>query len=260
MPVVLLIASLLIVGAFLFFGFRKKKNLTVPDIQQQKNILQQYVVFYKNLDEAGKTKFESRVARFLERTTITGIKTTVEDIDRVLIAAAAIIPIFAFDNWEYRNINEVLLYPGSFNKDFQIAGAGRDTLGMVGNGPMQNVMILSQQEVRNGFLNTTDKSNPAIHEFVHLIDKSDGDTDGLPEVLLQHSYALPWLHRMHEEIQKIQSGKSDINPYGTTNEAEFLAVAAEYFFKQPGMMEEKHPDLYKLLQQIFGLIPLSKTV
>lgn len=258
MIVFLFIASLLIVGFFLFFAIRKKSSVLLPDEALQKEILQQHVQFYQALDNDKKLEFEARIQKFLQRTTITGVKTDVADMDKVFIAAAAIIPIFAFKDWEYRNINEVLLYPGSFSKDFQIEGVGRDTLGMVGNGPMQHVMILSKRDLRSGFLDDSNTSNTAIHEFVHLIDKSDGNTDGLPEVLLHHSYVLPWLHRMHEEVQKIHSGKSDINPYGSTNEAEFLAVAAEYFFKQPGMMSENHPELFKMLTQIFVVGPLEK--
>ena len=65
------------------------------------------------------------------------------------------------------------------------------------------------------------------------------------------AYALPWLKQMHKEIELIKKGNSDINPYGTTNEAEFLAVAAEYFFEKPEKMQEKHPELYNLLEMIF---------
>lgn len=252
MTVILFFAAIIVVVVFLSFSIRKKSKLFLPDANVQKQILTQHVHFYQQLDAEGKLRFENRVQKFLMTTRITGIKIQVEDIDRVLIAAAAIIPIFSFDDWEYRNINEVLLYPGAFTKDFQVEGGGRNTLGMVGNGPMQHVMILSKQDLRNGFLNNNDTSNTAIHEFVHLIDKSDGSTDGLPEVLLRHSYALPWLHQIHKEIQKIRSGQSDINPYGATNEAEFLAVAAEYFFKQPGQMQENHPELFKMLRQIFA--------
>ncbi len=120
-------------------------------------------------------------------------------------------------------------------------------------------MLLSQQDLRTGFINHADKSNTAIHEFVHLIDKSDGSTDGIPEALLPHKYVLPFLKRIHEEIQQIQSGNSDINAYGATNEAEFLAVAAEYFFEQPEKMKEKHPELYSLLEQAFMGRSISAT-
>lgn len=257
MQAAIFIISLIIIAAIIYAVFRKKAPLPQPDFQIEKSILLQHVVFYQQLIPEEKIRFEEMLQAFLEKVRITGVKTIVEDMDRVFIAAAAIIPIFAFKGWEYRNIHEVLLYPGSFNEDYHIEGHGRDTLGMVGNGPMQNVMILSQQDLRNGFLNHTDKSNTAIHEFVHLVDKTDGDTDGLPEVLLPHKYVLPWLKRIHEEIQQIKSGESDINPYGATSEAEFFAVAAEYFFKQPHLMQQKHPVLFKMLEQIFTPSPAA---
>ena len=52
-------------------------------------------------------------------------------------------------------------------------------------------------------------------------------------------------------MHRIQSGKSDINPYAATNEAEFFAVAAEYFFEKPQQLETKHPEIYRMLKLIF---------
>lgn len=251
MQVLIIIVSLLVVTVILISAFKKKKQIPQPDSAIERKILSEYVIYYQKLSEAEKSEFEQRLSGFLERVRITGVKTKVEDTDRVFVAAAAIIPIFAFKGWEYRNIHEVLLYPDSFNEDYQFQGQGRDVSGMVGSGPMQNVMILSQHDLRDGFLNHTDKSNTAIHEFVHLVDKADGDTDGYPLALLPHKYALPWIKRIHEEIQLIQTGHSDINPYAATNEAEFLAVTSEYFFEQPHLMQQKHPALYNLLKQIF---------
>lgn len=230
---------------------KKKKLPPAPQNDVIKDILQQHVLFYQQLDDAHKTLFQQRVAGLLQKIRITGVKTTVEDIDRVFAASAAIIPIFHFDGWEYRNLHEILLYPDSFNEEFKQDGEGRNVLGMVGTGPMQNVMILSQGELRNGFLNANDKSNTGIHEFVHLIDKTDGATDGTIETLMPHQYSVPWLKRIHQEIELIKKGRSDINPYGATNEAEFLAVASEYFFEKPHQMEKKHPELYALLKETF---------
>jgi MtfA peptidase len=251
MEVTIGIIGLAIMGILLSLAFRKRKPLSLPSAESIKAVLNEYVAFYKSLPDAQKQEFEKRVSLFLQKVHITGVKTTVDDMDKVLVAAGAIIPIFAFPGWEYRNIHEVLLYPGSFSEEFAQEGNERNILGMVGNGPMQNVMVLSQQNVRDGFIYGGDKHNTAIHEFVHLVDKSDGATDGLPESLIPHQYARPWLKRMHEEIQLIKEGHSDINYYGTTNEAEFLAVTAEYFFEKPGEMEKKHPELYALLKAIF---------
>ena len=51
------------------------------------------------------------------------------------------------------------------------------------------------------------------------------------------------------------TGKSDINIYGATNHAEFLAVTAEYFFEKPDQFKQKHPELYKMLAEIFKQKP-----
>lgn len=245
------LALILITIFFIYWLIKKQKPFSQPSIESEIEILTRYVDFYKSLNVKEKEEFITRLRNFLSHVKITGIKTQVDDVDKVLISAAAIIPIFGFKNWKYKNINEVLLYPNSFGDDFKLAGENRHTLGMVGSGPFQNVMILSKEDVRSGFMNDSGESNTAIHEFVHLVDKSDGSTDGIPLALLPHKYSLPWIELMHEEIQKIKKGDSDIFEYGATNQAEFFAVVSEYFFKQPELMEEKHPELFNMLKKIF---------
>jgi len=56
-------------------------------------------------------------------------------------------------------------------------------------------------------------------------------------------------------MHRIQAGKSDIDPYALTNEAEFLAVASEYFFEKPEKFQHMHPELYKMLCRIFDQEP-----
>jgi hypothetical protein len=176
----------------------------------------------------------------------------VNDLDRILIAASAVIPIFGFPEWRYYNLRNVLLYADNFNEDsYSTTGNGRDVLGMVGSGAMQMQMILSKPALYRGFENVSGKENTGIHEFVHLLDKEDGAVDGLPEDLLKKQYAIPWLNLMAENIAAIKEGKSDINIYGATNKAEFFAVASEYFFEQPELFKHKHPELYDLMTQIF---------
>jgi Mlc titration factor MtfA (ptsG expression regulator) len=214
-------------------------------------ILTENVAFYNSLDETGKTQFEADVLYFLSHTRITGIDTSIDDTDRILVASSAVIPIFAFPQWHYTTISEVLLYPNAFNANFETAGQERMIMGMVGDGPMNGTMILSKQALRVGFSNDTDKNNTAIHEFIHLIDKMDGATDGIPENLLDKKYALPWIDLIRKEIDLIKKRKSDINPYGATSQTEFFAVAGEYFFERPEQLKASHPELYELMAQVF---------
>ncbi len=232
---------------------RRRRNIPIHPIQlQDREVLENYVLFYTKLTEKEKIAFEYRMLDFLSTTTITGINIEVERMDELLIAASAIIPIFHFPWWRYINLHEILLYPAPFDHAFNQEGEERTIAGMVGDGPYQNMMILSRHDLRYGFMNRDSKSNTAIHEFVHLIDKSDGAVDGLPEALIAQPYVIPWLTLMQENIEKIRNAESDINPYGATNQAEFFAVASEYFFEQPDQLEEKHPELFHVLKKIFG--------
>ena len=260
MQVFILIIFILAIFYTVYFLQKKKITVTEPVPPQLKNILEEQVPFYQQLNKNKQTEFEERAAHFLTQVKITGIKTVVEDVDRVLIAASAIIPIFNFPGWEYQNIHEVLLYPDSFNHEYEQEGGGRNILGMVGSGAMNHVMILSQFELRQSFTNETGKSNTAIHEFVHLVDKTDGEIDGVPESLLDKQYIKPWLQLMQQKIKEIYDDNSDINPYGATNEAEFFAVVSEYFFERPDLLKEKHPELYSLLLKIFSPESATKKI
>lgn len=249
----LLLCGVVAIVLIIVFLRRRKKAVqaayTLPNGSRE--TLTEKVSFYQNLDAENKTRFEERIRHFLATTRITGVGTEVSDADRLLIASSAIIPIFAFPDWQYRNINEILLYKEHFNKEYHTTGTDRNVLGLVGEGAMQRQMILSQQALRAGFSNDSDAHNTAIHEFVHLVDKADGAVDGVPEYLLDKQYILPWVRHMREEIQQMRQHGTDINPYGATNDAEFFAVISEYFFEKPQELEERHPELYKMLRQMF---------
>jgi len=250
----LILLAVVLFGWYFFTTMYPKKALVaeVPGIDPA--WLEEHVLFYSELDAELRKIFEQKLSAFLTKVRITGVDTTVSETDRVLIAAAAIIPIFYFDNWEYPNLREVLVYSDSINMDFETKGnADRNILGMVGTGPLEGSLLLSKHALQQGFLNQTDKNNTAIHEFVHLIDKLDGETDGIPELLLNKPYVLPWVNLMHEKMQQIAAGKSDINAYATMNKAEFFAVAAEYFFERPDLLAEKHPILYSMMKEMFDV-------
>ncbi len=252
-PIVVLIA----LGLFIvFFILYKKplKKVILPD--DYRNILYQNISFYGRLDEKNKIRFEEKIKEFLGYVKIDGIETTVDVLDKLLVASSAIIPVFGFSKWRYSNLRNVLLYPASFNKDeFLANGFEKNTLGMVGNGPMQNVMILSKPALHYGFQPEPSRENTGIHEFVHLLDKEDGDVDGLPETLLNRKLNSQWLALINKNIETIMSGHSDINYYGATNRAEFFAVASEYFFNCPGLFKENHSELYDWMCKIFNQDP-----
>ncbi len=252
---ILFIIFLIIIIAIVRKALVKRKKTGSAPAQNLSVILEADIAYFQRLSEPDKKDFIERCEDFLQSINITPVHTELNERDRVYIAAGAIIPIFGFKNWRYHFINEILVYPSSFSEGFKQAGEKRNILGMVGDGAMHRSMILSLQSIRSSFQNRSDAHNTIIHEFVHLVDKEDGDIDGIPDALLPHKLSLPWLRLMQEETERIKKGKSGLNDYAATNPAEFFAVASEYFFEQPGKMQDKFPELYSNLEQIFRQDP-----
>ena len=213
-------------------------------------ILIEYVAFYNGLDEEDKTKFKQKILLFLSEKKISGIETETDDTVKVLIAASAVIPVFNWDDWEYDDISEILVYPGRFDNNYRFDG--RDNfLGMVtGKG---GVIIISKQDIIDGFKNWEKGRNVGIHEFAHKIDGEDGYIDGMPFLITDKSIRDEWKRVRRLEMERIKNGKSDIDPYAASNNAEFFAVSCEYFFSNPGAFGRNHPELYNLLKKIFKI-------
>ena len=242
----------LAVAAYFFYNSMQRKTTAYTPSVDTATILTQNVSFYNNLTAENKTVFEARVKDFLSYVTVRGVDVEIDDTDRILVASGAIIPIFAFPDWRYNNISEVLLYKGTFSKEYNTDEGERNVLGMVGDGALHREMILSKPSLRSSFSNSHDGHNTVIHEFAHLIDKADGATDGIPEYLLANPCIIPWVSRIHDTINEMKKAQhSDINLYGATNDAEFFAVISEYFFERPTELKDKHPELYAMLQQMF---------
>jgi hypothetical protein len=249
----LIILIVIVVASLTFFLRNKKQSKLFQFSAETRQLLYDNVAFYRELSETKKSSFEARVQDFLSNVTIRGIDVQVDDLDKLLIASGAIMLIFSFPDWKYNNISEVLVYESSFNRNFETGGADAHVLGMVGDGALHRVMLLSKQSLRLSFARHNDGENTVVHEFAHLLDKADGLVDGVPEYLLQHAEVIPWATEVKESIAAMRrSGRSDIDMYGATNDAEFFAVVAEYFFEKPDKLNEKHPQLFALLQQMFA--------
>jgi Mlc titration factor MtfA (ptsG expression regulator) len=255
------ILPLIAAVALYFFVFKKGAPKRLTDQPQWHETLLKQVSFYKKLNNKEQKVFRQRMAAFLKETYVDAVGFELEELDKLLVAASAVIPVFRFKEWTYNNLSGVIIYPENFNENLGYADHHSDRMigGLIGTGRFEKQMILSRTALYQGFKNDTDKLNTSIHEFVHLLDKIDGQTNGLPEAFLDKSYILPWMNLMHQEMDTINKDKSDIRSYAATNQAEFFAVTSEYFFSRPQLMRRKHPEIYNMLELCFNP-RLKKTV
>lgn len=246
---------LLALGIYLFLTrkFRRRARLLQSAFPEQwRQILNNRVGFYRRLDGAERRQFEDDIRIFLAEKRITGIKTEIDATTRLLVAASAVIPIFGFPEWEYDNLAEVLIYPTSFNQDKQFdEHLRRNILGMVHtSGALNRIMILSKEDLFDGFDQEESDRHVGLHEFAHILDAADGAVDGIP-LGIKRECLQPWLQVMAAEIERLEEGRSGLDPYALTNRGEFFAVATEAFFKTPQQMMRDHPQLYRVLKCVF---------
>ncbi|MBG1266920.1 zinc-dependent peptidase [Nostoc sp. WHI] len=122
-------------------------------------------------------------------------------------------------------------------------------------------VIVSWEQVKQDTNNWKDGHNVVLHEFAHQLDQEDGTAEGVPVLQRTSDYA-SWAKVMTQEYEQLchdvlQGGKTVMDSYGTTNPAEFFAVATETFFEKPQQMLSKHPALYEQLQRYYQLDPVQ---
>lgn len=214
--------------------------------------LEANIPFYKKLKKSDRLIFEDRVGLFLVDIKITETDKEFPTQDTCFyVASSAVIAYWGLPYWNYGDLTEVLVYPENYHEDGSVNRSGTKQGQVHHGGLMDTTMILSLRALKHGYDNSTDKKNVGVHEFAHLIDKHDGEIDGLPHDMDEDDEVL-WMQLAEIEIKKIKKGKSKINPYGGTNYAEFFAVTVESFKERPKLFQKQHPRLYAILADYFN--------
>ncbi len=213
-------------------------------------ILRTHVTFFVALSEPDKARFRQLVQIFLDEVRVTGIRTAVDDTIRVLVAASAVIPMFGFHDWDYHRLHEVLIYPNAFDDAYRTRGGPDEMiLGMVGLHHLSGVMILSKPALLAGFDHQSGKHNVGVHEFAHLVEKEAREYGLPPEI--PWMAVRQWVRYVARELDHPSRRGARPDAYAYTNEHEFFAVMAEYFFTSPESLQHRDPALYALLRDLF---------
>ena len=96
---------IIVIAGLIFLALRNKKTKSKqfePFPDPWKRYLQTKVEFYRELSPEEKKQFEKQVQIFISETKVTGIDIDVNEDDKLLVAASAVIPVFAFPEWKNR--------------------------------------------------------------------------------------------------------------------------------------------------------------
>lgn len=273
----------LLAGAVVYRSgtMRNRRRLKALDRGLDRSVerlLNERVDYYRRLDRAGREKFQALATIFLDETRLTGAGVEIDDEVRALVAASAVIPIMGFPDWEYESLREVVVRPGEFRTPAESQlGGNTDLLGMVSpvGGTYHGSLFLALEALRYCFAFPEYGRHVGIHEFTHLIDEADGGIDGVPAGLPEDLYSdwhslvrdqltagpsngfmlMPDSSRVDRRPPSAFEDWSDMDEYAYTNEQEFFAVSAEYFFQDPQGLAMRHPMLYDILRRTFRQDP-----
>lgn len=238
---------------------RRKMLATSTFDEQQHQWVRQNWKLWDKLPEELRTKVEGLALVLLDEKVFEpcGGVEEVSDEMRFVVAAQACLLWINQRGVPYPALRAILMYPDAYRV--------KDEFGMesirLGESWSRGTVVLAWKSVRGGGLNDEDGHNLVIHEFAHQLDTVNGPADGFPELPANADFD-SWPKVFGREFEKlcrdVDSGRKTVmDSYGTTNEAEFFAVAAETFFEKSRNMSEEHPELYRLLQDFFATDPKS---
>jgi Mlc titration factor MtfA (ptsG expression regulator) len=186
----------------------------------------------------------------------------VDDEMRVTIAALACLLLLGQDGEAcYPQLRQVLVYPEPFvvpRRQLLPGGVvSEQPQALAGESWAQGQVILAWSEVLAGAADPADGRNVVLHEFAHQIDQDGGDADGRPWQRDEASRAR-WAAVVDEGLARLRETPSDtLDAYGSTDPAEYFAVATEAFFERPQALREAAPPLYEQLARLYRLDPAA---
>ena len=190
-----------------------------------------------------------------------GLKIT--DEVRVTIASQACILLLHRKTDYYPGLYSIIVYPHSYMASHRVPlGRGVITEEMqarLGESWTKGAVVLSWDDVRSGAADIHDGHNVVLHEFAHQLDGQDGTMNGAP-VLSNHLMYESWARVLGREYERLKNdtklGRATfLNKYGSTNPAEFFAVATEFFFEKPHQLKQQLPQLYDELRLYYKQDP-----
>ena len=247
----------------LFVKWQRDRLMAQPFPKNWLNIIQSNLAIYTHLTAGQQKELQGHVQIFIKEKQFIGcLGLQITEEIKVTIAAIACLLLFGDRKTYFPNLRSVLVYPHAYVVNEMVMSGyvvQERRIARLGESWTKDQLILSWEQVTQDLLNWQDGHNVVLHEFAHQLDQEDGKAEGVPILSRSLDYAV-WAKVMTAEYlqlcDRVEHGKKTaIDAYGTTNPAEFFAVATETFFEKPHQLNQKHQDLYELLQRYYRLDP-----
>ena len=221
------------------------------------------VPWVRALDDQRDATLQSLAARFLHEKTITPLSgLSLDPLQRAQLAALCCLPLLEFGAQGLRGWSQLLVYPDAFWVQRSHADAAgvlheyEDDL--IGESWDAGPLILSWADVQADLEDPGAGFCVSIHEMAHKLDALDGAMDGTPPL------PRPWHGQWAADFQREYDGfckqvdggrDTAIDPYAAESPEEFFAVASEYHFSAPALLQAEMPLVATHLLRFYGPSP-----
>ena len=205
----------------------------------QETILKSKFSFYDSLTEKLKKQFRHRVATFIKYKDFVsrdGAEVTAEV--ETLVAATACMLSFGRKEYLYDLIETIIIYPGEFYS------ANNDAYHKGEFNPRLKVLVLSWKDFKQGYEIDNDNFNLGLHEFMHAMHLGTRASKNSDSVRFKKHFQLILKQLENKELKNTLDETKFFRAYAFTNQFEFMAVLAEYFFESPEELKTHFPVLY----------------
>lgn len=216
----------------------------------EKKVLAKYALYYQRLSPQEQLVFERKVSLFVNEKiwVAAGIPITPEM--KVMLAACAAQLLLGFPDVDLLHFRRIVVYPESYRSH----RTGRLHQGEVR--PRVGVIIISWDDFVHGYAHSRDAHNVGLHEMAHALWFENSIING-EDHFLRPDVLARWNELAAEEIARIRKGEARFfRDYAGTNQAEFFAVAVEYFFEQPDAFRAALPGIHACLRELLNQDPV----
>ncbi|MBP6750062.1 MAG: zinc-dependent peptidase [Xanthomonadaceae bacterium] len=221
------------------------------------------LLWLSSMDATRRERLRELSTRFLREKTISPIgELTLDDRDRVRLAALCCLPLLEFGAEGLHGWSELIVYPEAFRvhredvDDDEVQHEWEDEL--IGEAWEAGPLILSWTDVLADIASPWKGLCLPVHEMAHKLDALDGEMDGTPP--LPREWQRAWARDFEREYAVFAAAvdrdeDTAIDPYAAESPEEFFAVCSEYHFAAPRLLRETLPAVAEHLRKFYGESP-----
>ncbi|MDQ3617285.1 MAG: zinc-dependent peptidase [Pseudomonadota bacterium] len=217
------------------------------------------------LDDARAARLAALSARFLQLKTISPVgELTLDPQQRCALAALCCLPLLEFGEEGLHGWSQLIVYPEAFRVNRSHTDAAgvlhewQDEL--IGEAWDAGPVILSWADVASDCADPHAGFCVAVHEIAHKLDVLDGVLDGTPPLprAWQREWARDFQTAYDTLVAQVDAGRETaIDPYAAEAPEEFFAVASEYHFSDPQLLQKAMPTVAAHLTRFYGPSPFA---